>query len=43
MNDKKVDFTYPEGFTEAANSLTFLPEDSRIEFLITMVTSMLVM
>lgn len=43
MDDKKVDFTYPEGFTKAANSLTFLPEESRAEFLLAMVAAILVM
>lgn len=34
MDNEKVDFTYPEGFIEAANSLDFLPdEESRKEFL----------
>ncbi|MFA0815387.1 MAG: hypothetical protein ACC608_06315 [Anaerofustis sp.] len=43
MNEKKVDFTYPEGFMEAANSLTFLPENARAEFLMIMVSSILMM
>ncbi len=43
MNDKKVDFTYPEGFMEAANSLTFLPEESRAMFLTTLIATILMM
>ncbi len=42
MEDQKLNFTYPEGFTEAANRLQFLPdEESRKKFLDTLITIML--
>ena len=31
--EEKVNFTYPEGYQEAADSLTFLPEDKRAAFM----------
>lgn len=44
MSDKKVSFTYPEGFIEAANSLKFLPdEESRKQFLALLISSVLMM
>lgn len=38
-SEDTVSFTYPEGFKEVANSLLFLPENEREQFL----TSMIVM
>ncbi|MDR2956554.1 MAG: hypothetical protein LBU61_00020 [Coriobacteriales bacterium] len=32
--NKEVDFSYPEGFMEAAASLDFLPEEMRVPMLI---------
>jgi hypothetical protein len=37
--DKPVDFTYPEGFEEAAAALDFLPDDETRRMMVTMVTS----
>jgi hypothetical protein len=31
--DQPVSFTYPDGFNAAANSLQFLPEESRVQAL----------
>ncbi len=40
---KEVDFSYPEGFQEAAQVLDFLPEEEREGFLAMMVQMSLMM
>jgi hypothetical protein len=37
--DKTVDFSYPEGFMEAASVLDFLPEEARAQMLSVFVQS----
>ncbi len=42
--EKKMTFTYPEGFIEAANSLTFLPdEESRKQFVTAFISRIIMM
>lgn len=38
--NEKVDFSYPEGFQKAVDSLTFLPEEQRAAMLIVLITSL---
>ena len=41
--DKEIDFSYPEGFKEAAASLDFLPEELREQTLERLVSGILMM
>ncbi len=43
MDSQKVKFTYPEGFVEAAESLTFLPDSETRTLYLTIMMSTLLM
>ena len=43
MDNNKVNFSYPEGFMEATNSLNFLPEEARAQTLIGLMLSIVIM
>ncbi len=43
IQDEKIDFTYPDGFMKAANSLDFLPEEQRVMMTTMFVGAMLIL